>query len=129
MTEQNAHRSPRQGEADLGERIRALEVQFEMHAKAVGEKLDRGAAGFEKIRESIMDLTAMVRATHAACIKAEDLQAAEQRVEARVETLETFRDRVKRYGTAISVIGGTIIGGITLFGPSKIAAAFKQLWG
>jgi hypothetical protein len=114
-----------------GERLARLETQME----GVKTSLDRGSAGFDKFREdlaehanetrrSIDELKSMVSATHAACIKHDDLHE----IEGRVSSLETFRDRLKRYGGAVGIIGGGIAGGITLFGPSKIAAAFKQLW-
>jgi hypothetical protein len=107
-----------------GERLARLETKME----AVMASLDKGARSFEHIRESLDGLTAMVRETHAACIKAEDLQAAERRVKARVEKLETFRDRVKRYSGIVGALMAGVVGVLTLFGPARVAEAFRKLW-
>jgi ferritin-like metal-binding protein YciE len=117
------------------ERLARLETQME----GVKTALDRGSVGFEKIRQSMEDHAAetrksidelknIVSATHAACIKAEDLKAAEKRVETRVEKLETFRDRVKRYGSIGAAIAAGVLGSLTLFGPTRVAEAFRKLW-
>lgn len=105
---------------EVGERIARLETKLE----GVERALDRGSEGFEKIRTSLDGLTKLVGETHAACVKPSDLHARD----VRIDKLETFRDRVKRYGTAGSVIGGGIVGAITMFGPTKIAEAWQRLW-
>jgi ferritin-like metal-binding protein YciE len=117
------------------ERLARLETQME----GVKFALDRGSASFEKFdakldehaaetRKQIAELKSIVSATHAACVKAEDLQAAEKRVEVRVQSLETFRDRVKRYGILGGGLAAAISGALALFGPTKVGEAFSKLW-
>lgn len=113
------------------ERLARLETQMD----GVKTALDRGSAGFEKMRQTIDDhaaetrksideLKSMVAANHAASVKREDLQEQADRI----DRLETFRDRVKRYGGIVGAIAAGILGTLTLFGPARVAEAFRKLW-
>lgn len=103
-----------------GERLARLETQME----GVKTALDRGTEGFTKLRESQDELKRLIVETHAACVKPEDLR---QQVE-RIDRLETFRDRAKRYSGVIGTLAAGIIGALTLFGPTRVAEAWRQLW-
>jgi len=113
------------------ERLARLETQME----GVRTALDRGSAGLEKIRQalddhaaetrkSIDELKGIVSATHTACVKHEHLEGHDKRL----GNLEIFRDRVKRYGGIGAAIIAGILGSLTLFGPSRVAEAFRKLW-
>lgn len=97
------------------ERLARLETQME----GVKSSLDRGADGFDKLRQSQDELKQLIVETHAACVKPADLKLLADRI----QPLETFRDRVKRYGlvgATISGLGAALIG---VFGPTKVGAA------
>lgn len=113
------------------ERLARLETQMD----GVKTALDRGSVGFEKMRQTIDDhasetrrsideLKTMMASTHAACAKHDDLT----KIHDRIGPLETFRDRVKRYGGIGAAVAAGILGSLTLFGPSRVAEAFRKLW-
>ncbi|MFX4223520.1 MAG: hypothetical protein ACMVO3_22610 [Thalassobaculum sp.] len=110
--------------AEIGERIRALEVSTQINAENVAKRLEDGTRGFEKIRESLDNLSQVVATSHAGCAKHEDLHAHDQRI----EKLEKFRARTQRYGGIVGALGAIIVGAITLFGPARVAEAWITFW-
>ena len=116
--------------SQLGERIARLETEI----KGVNAALDRGSVGFERFRQelaahgtesrkSIDELKAIVSKTHDDCAKHGDLSEHHERIEA----LETFRDKAKRYGWITSGLAAVAVGLVTLFGPNRVADAVLKL--
>lgn len=87
----------------------------------VRQAMDAHAA---ETRKAMDELKQMVSETHAACVKPADLV----NIADRITPLEAFRDRVKRYGVLGSAAGGTIFGILAVFGPARVAEAFRKLW-
>lgn len=110
------------------ERLVRVETKLEGIEAAVAESkaafglvrqtLDAHAA---ESRKSIEELKTMVADTHAACVKPADLKD----ITDRIGPLETFRDRVKRYGWIGGAMASVAVGSLVLFGPTKVGAAVE----